>query len=181
MLEQYARIVGKYRGDKPLLKEQLRAAMRTKWEELLGVENWAVLHNLETVSNNRAEGTAFTTEHGTLGFFPDLCIVVKPTTPLRRSRTSDGGLNSIPKCGNCGRVLVELIYKSTTGGGLYCDAVCEAQKKQRNDRSNPRNDFKRKYERIWRGTHLFDLNQYIKLNDQQRIWLGEVTKTSKMA
>jgi hypothetical protein len=181
LLEQYAKIVGKYRGDKPLLKEQLRAAMGTKWEELLGVENWAVLHNLETVSNNRAEGTASTTEHGVLGGFPDLCIVVKPTTPLRRSRTSDGGLNSIPKCGNCGRVLVEPTYKSATGGGLYCDAVCEAQKKQRNDRSNPRNDFKRKYERIWRGTHLFDLNQHIKLNDQQRIWLGEVAKTSKMA
>lgn len=166
LLEQYEAILKKYKGHTPTLKERLRQLIRDKWNELLGWQNWAVLHNSTKLSTTEGRGID-------LGGFTGLCIVVKPTSNTSRlERANDGGLNSKSKCGNCGRVLAEPIYKSEKGGGLYCNATCEAQKKRRNEKSNPRNGFRRKYQKRLSGAYLFDQSDYIKLTPEQQHWLA---------
>lgn len=155
-------------------------------ERLVRQKNWAVLHNLqegeEQHQPNKEIGRFYTTyKNDNLGGFPDLCIVVKPTNyqgiekdveQLEKVVVAGGGGGSkILRCGHCRKQLNEPIHKGMQGG-VFCNQRCENMKKRRNDKSNPRNGFKKKYHRSISGEFLFDQRDFVRLSGNQKKWLG---------
>ena len=187
LLKSYERLVTKHTNGLPTLKQQVRELIATKWAQLLERENWAVLHNLhreKEVSQPHQEIGRFssTCNDDNLGGFPTLCIVVKPTNnqdevlALKQPQkvVKNGcGVSKILKCGNCRKELCEPIHVGTFGG-VFCNTTCEQLKKERNDKSNPRNALRHRLRKSLTPNQLFDPAKTIKLNDAQRMLIGDV-------
>lgn len=184
LIDCYERLVTKHTNGLPTLKQQVRELIVTKWNNLLDQKNWAVFTNLQDVEEqhqpNQEIGRFYTTcNNDNLGGFPDLCIVVKPTNfqgiekqveQLQKVVVAGGGGAKIAKCGHCRKELNEPIHKGMQGG-VFCNERCENMKKRRNDKSNPRNGFKKKYHRSISGVFLFDQRDFVRLSDNQKKWL----------
>lgn len=72
--------------------------------------------------------------------------------------------DKINKCASCRKVLKENQIS-------YCSDRCKIKKDKRNQRSNPRNDFKKQFKRVIETSSLFDLSEIIKLSEQQKMWI----------
>ncbi|MBC7409683.1 MAG: hypothetical protein H7339_14955 [Arcicella sp.] len=71
----------------------------------------------------------------------------------------------IKKCASCRKVL--------KGNNLkYCSERCKIKKDERNQRSNPKNNFKGQFKRVIETPSLFDVSVLVKLTEQQKKWIN---------